>query len=176
MRSRRSAGGALADFTVQGEGGGREMAGVAGDLTETPEESAGLVAVDGCEIGDGSLFSIEKFGKPPALTGLVKTGVKALRKSVYASGGVIGVALPSSRLMSSTVRVLESLCISEGKMKVLGVFSGCKSGFRTGILLNGLFPSRKKKGQKGRGRLLWREVLVTQAQGVRVGESGSLAS
>lgn len=136
MRSRRSAGGALADFTVQGEGGGREMAGVAGDLTETPEDSAGLVAVDGCEIGDGSLFSTENFGKPPALTG-VKTGVKALRKSVYASGGVIGVALPSSRLMSSTVRVLESLCISEGKMKVFGVFRGCKSGFRTGILLNG---------------------------------------
>lgn len=53
MRSRRSAGGALADFTVQGDGGGREMAGVSGDLAETSEESAGLVAVDGCEIGDG---------------------------------------------------------------------------------------------------------------------------
>lgn len=149
MRSRRSAGGALADFTVQGEGGGRDMAGVVGDLTETPEESAGLVAVDGCEIGDGSLFSIGNFGKPPALIGLVKTGVKALRKSVYASGGVIGVALPSSRLMSSTVRVLESLCISEGKMKVFGVFSGCKSGFRAGILLNRVFASRKKRAQKG---------------------------
>lgn len=142
MRSRRSAGGALADFTVQGEGGGRVTDGVTGDLSETPE-SAGLVAVDGCEIGDGSLFSVENFGKPPALTGVVNTGVKALRKSVYANGGVIGVALPSSRLMLSTVRVLESFCISEGKTKVFGVFSGCKSGFRTGILLNSVFASRK---------------------------------
>lgn len=152
MRSLRSAGGALCDFRAQGEGGGREMAGVAGDLTEVRAESAGLVAVDGCEIGEGSLFSIENFGKPPALTGLVKTGVRALRKSVYASGGVIGVALPSSRLMSSTLRALESLCISEGKMKVFGVFRGCKSGFGAGILLD---RSRKQKAQKG-----WRGLLL----------------
>lgn len=148
IRSRRSAGGALADFTVQGEDGGRDMAGVAGDFTEIRAESAGLVAVDGCEIGDGSLFSIENFEKPPALTGLVKTGVRALRKSVYASGGVIGVALPSSRLMSSSVRVLQSLCISEGKMKVFGVFRGCKSGFWAGILLDKIFQVGREKRKK----------------------------
>lgn len=128
----------------------------------------GLVAVDGCEIGDGSRFSIENFEKPPALTGLVKTGVRALRKSVYASGGVIGVALPSSRLMSSTVRVLESLCISEGKINVFGVFSGCKSGFGAGILLNSVFQVGRKKRQKvGVGCLVGRDVLVTQGQGER---------
>lgn len=32
MRSLRSAGGALGDFKAQGEGGGREMAGVGGDF------------------------------------------------------------------------------------------------------------------------------------------------
>lgn len=136
MRSRRSAGGALEDFTVRGDGGGREIAGVAGDLREFSEEDVGLGAVDGCEVGDGLLFSVGNFGNPPALTGLVKTGVRALRKSVYASGGVIGVALPSSRLMPSTVRVLVSLCISEGNMNVFGVFNGCRSSFLGVIVFN----------------------------------------
>lgn len=47
MRSRRSAGGALADFTVHGDGGGSDMVGVAGDFNEFPNENGGLVAVDG---------------------------------------------------------------------------------------------------------------------------------
>jgi hypothetical protein len=132
--SRLNAGGALGDFKVHGEGGGRDIAGVAGDSSDFPTESAGLVVVDGRELGDRSLFSTKIFGKPPALTGLVNTGVRALRKSVYASGGVIGVALPSSRLMSLTVRVLESLCNSEGNMKGFGVLSGGRSGFWGGIL------------------------------------------
>jgi len=136
MRSRRSAGGALADFTLQGDGGGREIAGVSGDFNEFPKENVGLVAVDGREIGDGSLLPPENFGKPPALVGLVKTGVRALRNSVYASGGVIGVALPSSRLISSTVRVFDSLRISEGYVGVSSVFSGGRSGFEAGILLS----------------------------------------
>jgi hypothetical protein len=97
---------------------------MAGDFNEFSEENAGLIAEDGCEIGDGWVFSIENFGNPPALTGLVNTGVRALRNSVYDSGGVIGVALPSSRLISLTVRVLEALCISEGNVKDFGVFSG----------------------------------------------------
>ena len=48
------------------------------------------------------------FGKlPPALTGLLKTGVRALRNSVYAEGVGIEEAelsLLSSRLISSALR------------------------------------------------------------------------
>lgn len=74
----------------------------------------------------------------PALTGLVNTGVKALRNSVYAVGGVMGVAVPGSYLMVSEVvegvlAVLMSSWSSEGKVAVLGVLRGWRKGF-AGIL------------------------------------------
>lgn len=59
MRSRRSACGDLGDLTLQGEMGGRE---IAGDLSDAPEEKAGLVAVDGCDVGDAPSFSNVNFG------------------------------------------------------------------------------------------------------------------
>lgn len=66
------------------------------------------------------------FGKvTPALTGLVKTGVRAFRNSVYASGGVIGVELLSSRLIESERPVWSS----DGNVALLGVLSGGRVGF-----------------------------------------------
>jgi hypothetical protein len=61
----------------------------------------------------------------PALIGLVKTGVRALRNSVYARGGVIGVLRPSSCLMM-TFNDGKGLLhwSSDGKVAVLGVLRG----------------------------------------------------
>jgi hypothetical protein len=100
---------------VHGDGGGRETAGVAGDFNDFPKENAGLVAVDGWEIGEGSFFSSEVFEKPLVPSGVQRSGIRLLRNSVYASGGVIGVAHPSSRLTSLTVRVFGSACF-EGQL------------------------------------------------------------
>jgi hypothetical protein len=44
---------------LQGEIGGRE---IAGDFSDAPEEKAGLVAVDGCDVGEGPSFSNVNFG------------------------------------------------------------------------------------------------------------------
>lgn len=106
MRNRRSAGGDLGDFVLQGERGGSETD---GDFKDGTEENAGLVALDGWEIGDGPPLSNVNFGKfPPAVTGLLKTGVRALRKSVYADGVGIELSLLSSRLISLGLRALGS--------------------------------------------------------------------
>ena len=78
------------------------------------------------------------FGKfPPAVTGLLKTGVRALRKSVYADGVGIELSLLGSRLISPALRTLGSSWISDGKLKDLGVFSGGRSGFWDGIVSGG---------------------------------------
>lgn len=61
-----------------------------------------LTALAGCDDGRSSDLSNETFEKlTPALTGLVNTGVSALRKSVYAAGGVMGVETSPSRRSGS---------------------------------------------------------------------------
>lgn len=91
-----------------------------------------LVAVDGCEI-DAVNFSNGNLEKLTAgLIGLLKTGVSALRNSVYASGGVIGVVKGFSVFISDR-EYRRSLCNSDGKVAVLGVLRGCKTGFEGAI-------------------------------------------
>lgn len=100
IRRRRRAPGDLAECGgANGEGGGSAAE---ADFMASPLGNDPLVAVDGCVADESSAFSMGNFGKvTPALTGLVKTGVRAFKNSVYASGGVIGVELPSSRFMES---------------------------------------------------------------------------
>jgi hypothetical protein len=59
MRSRRSACGDFGDLTLRGEIGGSE---IAGDFKDAHEEKAGLVAVDGCDVGEGPSLSNVNFG------------------------------------------------------------------------------------------------------------------
>lgn len=123
IRRRRRAPGDFAECgAANGEGGGREAE---ADFIASPLEKEPLVAGDGCVV-DCSDFSMGNFGKvTPALTGLVKTGVRAFRNSVYASGGVIGVELLSSRLIESERPVWSS----DGNVALLGVLSGGRVGF-----------------------------------------------
>ena len=63
----------------------------------------------------------------------------ALRKSVYASGGVMGVLSESSCLMKSAkpgngLRADRQADSSEGKVAVIGVLSCASLGFSVGIL------------------------------------------
>lgn len=59
IRRRRRACGDFGDRTLHGEIGGSE---IAGDLSDAPEEKAGLVAVDGCDVGEGPSLSNVNFG------------------------------------------------------------------------------------------------------------------
>lgn len=127
IRSLLNAGGDLEDLTsfgsgdliLQGDGGGSDTV---GDFRDGAEEKAGLVAVDGCEVGDGSNVN---FGKlPPALTGLVNTGVRAFKNSVYADGVGMGLSPLSSCLITRGLNGFGFVWISEGKVNDLGVFKG----------------------------------------------------
>jgi hypothetical protein len=69
--------------------------------------------------------------------GLASIGVSALRKSVYATGGVIGVLSPCSCLMTAERHADRGVStISEGRVAVLGVWRGGRTGLVTaeGIL------------------------------------------
>jgi hypothetical protein len=62
--------------------------------------------------------------------GLASTGVSALRKSVYAAGGVIGVCKLCSCLTSAEIHAETGVStISDGKEAVFGVCSGGRTGF-----------------------------------------------
>lgn len=87
IRRRRRVVGSLADCGLRaGEGGGSVALATlglsrAGRLSRV--EKTVLVALDGTDIGEGRRFSNLNFGNSaPALTGLVKTGVRAFRNSV----------------------------------------------------------------------------------------------
>jgi hypothetical protein len=89
-----------------------------------------LVALEGCEVDDVADLSGANFEKlTDGLSGLVNTGVRAFRNSVYASGGVIGVELISSPLMFPEVSELELLWISDGNVVLFGVLRGWRTGF-----------------------------------------------
>jgi len=66
---------------------------------------------------------------------LVSTGVRALRNSVYATGGVMGVLSASSCLMMADKYGLALCRISEGNDAVLGVWSGGRVGFLVAAML-----------------------------------------
>ena len=75
----------------------------------------------------GELLS-EKLGLR-LLPGLEIAGESALRKSVYAVGGVIGVLVSSSCLITSSKPGAGLLGSSEGRVADLGVLSAGSSGF-----------------------------------------------
>lgn len=77
--------------------------------------------------------------------GLARTGVKALRKSVYAVGGVMGVFSPCSCLMTAERHADRGVStISDGNEAVFGVWRGGSTGFMTaeGILSTTTSESR----------------------------------
>lgn len=83
MRRRRKVVGSVADCGLALEAG--EGAGMAALAVFGPSrtDTGVLVALEGTDIGEGRRFSILNFvNSAPALTGLVKTGVRALRNCV----------------------------------------------------------------------------------------------
>lgn len=88
-----------------------------------------LPALDGWVVGVdlGELLS-EKLGLL-LLPGLEIAGESALRKSVYAVGGVIGVLVASSCFITSSNPSAGLLGSSEGSGADLGVLSAGSSGF-----------------------------------------------
>jgi hypothetical protein len=74
------------------------------------------------------LLSKALFGLPAE-----RTGVRVLRKSVYAIGGVMGV-FKSSSCFTALRELGNGLCeISEGNDADLGVFKGGNVGFATAV-------------------------------------------
>lgn len=120
-----------------GVGGGREVAGA--DLPGSLNANEPASALAGWDVGPGELAGLSsgKLGKLMlALTGLLNTGVRALRNSVYAVGGVIGVDMSSLCLTVSEIVDEESLLkSSDGKTVDLGVFNGWRTGFVGGMML-----------------------------------------
>lgn len=103
-------------LALLGVGGGNEFA--VGDLIEK------LDAVEGFELK----LSLESFESSDRLLcralggGLAKIGVRALRKSVYAVGGVMGVFKSCSCFMRPEIQADTGVeQISDGKDAVFGV-------------------------------------------------------
>ena len=76
--------------------------------------------------------------------GLTRTGVSALRKSVYALGGVIGVFMSSSCLMTPAMPGIWRASISEGNFDVFGV-----STESTGLVAEGILGKFFLKNERG---------------------------
>ena len=146
---------------LRGDGDGRDTD---GDLSDGAKEKAGLVAEDGCEVGEGSNVN---FGKlPPALTGLAKTGVRAFKNSVYADGVGMELSPSSSCLIGRGLIEVASFWISEGNVKDLGVFNGWRAGLETGMTMWNM----KSRNQIQTVRSSPRRngcVVVTQSQSKR---------
>jgi hypothetical protein len=88
------------------------------------ERGALVLALEGTEIGDGRRFSKLNFGNSaPALDGLYAADACFSRNCVYESG-VMGVALPSSRLMESDRLLGRSSYNSDGNVCDFGVLRG----------------------------------------------------
>lgn len=126
----------LVGAALFGDIGGKDVAGA--DLSGSLKANDPATALAGCDVGPRQLAGLpkEKLGKlgklgklMPALTGLLNTGVNALRNSVYAVGGVIGVDMSSPCLTVSEEVVEPSLKSSDGKTVVFGVFNGWRVGF-----------------------------------------------
>lgn len=86
--------------------------------------------------------------------GLASMGVRALRKSVYATGGVIGVLSPISCLIIVGRQADSGVStISEGRVAVLGVCRGGRTGLVTaeGILSTTASESKTKPVRQDRG-------------------------
>jgi hypothetical protein len=99
-------------------------------------ENEVVVAVVGWDIDPvEGYFSEGYFAKlTPGLTGLVNTGVRAFKNSVYASGGVIGVEAASSCLIL-LMADSEPLRISDGKVQLFGVCKGGSTGLAVGAMV-----------------------------------------
>lgn len=95
-----------------------------------------LPALDGCVEGV-DLPENEKIGLL-AVPGLETAGLRALRNSVYAWGGVIGVVRSSSLLIISNIPGIGLLGSSEGSVVVDGVFKAGRAGLGDrGVLMVG---------------------------------------
>jgi hypothetical protein len=112
-----------------------------GDLMLSHLQEEKLLEVDGSDVG---VFLPEESSDERLLgsalngCGLVSTGVNALRKSVYALGGVIGVFKSSSCLMTQPTPDSGVLRRSEGKEADFGVWRGGS----TGLLAAGILSTR----------------------------------
>jgi len=133
MRSRRKAVGFLRPYGV----GGKELE---GDLRLSLRLDDRLEEVDVFEIMECRvLVDSSDIDLWSALGGgLARTGVKPLRKSVYATGGVIGVFRPAnSCLTTAETHEIGVSTISEGKDADFGVWRGGRTGLvAAGIVLS----------------------------------------
>ena len=116
-----------------------------GDLRSLLWLEEKLDAVDGIDVGvslpdeeslASSLGIDTPDGKALDSAGLGRTGVRAFKNSVYATGGVIGVLRLSSSLIVADKQLIGLVVaiISEGKEVDLGVCNGGRTGFSIGIL------------------------------------------
>ena len=115
-----------------------------GDLRSLLWLEEKLVAVDGIEVGvsrpSDESSEPEVFGGSLGMAlvgaGLASTGVSALRNSVYARGGVMGVFMLSSCLTRTDRHDigLALAKISEGKEADLGVWRGGRTGLVVGMM------------------------------------------
>lgn len=95
-----------------------------------------LPALDGCV--DGVDFPEEEKLALLAVPGLEMAGLRALRNSVYACGGVIGVLRSSSCLITSSIPGAGLLGSSDGRVIDDGVFRAGRAGFGDrGVLMIG---------------------------------------
>jgi hypothetical protein len=67
-------------------------------------------------------------------SGLMRAGERALRKSRYAGGGVMGVFSPSSRFTKVGVRASKGLWSSEGYVAERGVERAVRAGFAVAVV------------------------------------------
>jgi hypothetical protein len=121
-----------------------------GDLMLSHLQEEKLLEVDGSDVG---VFLPEESSDERLLgsalngCGLVSTGVNALRKSVYALGGVIGVFKSSSCLITPPTPESGVLRRSEGKEADFGVWRGGS----TGLLAAGILSTRTSDSSSERG-------------------------
>lgn len=129
IRRRRGWPGAVVDCGVEADDGVCIVA--AEVLGSSPAENETLDALAGIDTGDGGFLSADPcLGK--SFSGsfwFPNTGVKVLRNSVYAAGGVMDAVLFSSRLGESEDSEMGLSYSSEGKGMFFGVLRGGRDGF-----------------------------------------------
>ncbi len=126
MRRRRRPVGVRADLGwTKGDGGTVSV----GDLWFSQlQEQPLLLAVEGCDVGVDLPEYLSPLKLMPDDRGLDMAGDRALRNSVYAVGGVMGVLMSSSSLMRLFQPGRGLRGSSEGRVADTGVLRACSSG------------------------------------------------
>lgn len=135
IRRRRGGPGAVVDCGVEADDGVCTVV-VEVVLGSSPAENETLDALAGIDTGDGGFLSVDAClrNSSPGPFLFPKTGVKVLRNSVYAAGGVMDAVLLSSRLGESEDSEMGLSYSSEGNGMFFGVLRGGRDGFE-GVMM-----------------------------------------